>query len=38
MVTMLQDPDRERSNRVMQAMMQMKKLALKRLEQAFAGP
>jgi predicted 3-demethylubiquinone-9 3-methyltransferase (glyoxalase superfamily) len=31
---MLQDPDPEKTNRVMQAVLQMKKLDLKRLEQA----
>ena len=32
---MLQDPDPEKTNRVMQAVLQMKKLDLKRLEQAY---
>lgn len=31
----LQDPDPEKTNRVMQAVLQMKKLDLKRLEQAY---
>lgn len=34
---MLQDKDREKANRVMQAMLQMTKIDIKRLEQAAAG-
>jgi hypothetical protein len=32
---MLQNPDPEKTDRVMQAVLQMKKLDLKRLEQAY---
>lgn len=34
---MLQDKDRKRADRVMQAILQMKKMDLKALEQAYAG-
>ncbi len=37
MMKMLSDPDAETSGRAMQAMMQMKKLEIAKLEQAFAG-
>jgi predicted 3-demethylubiquinone-9 3-methyltransferase (glyoxalase superfamily) len=37
MVEMLNSPDREKANRVMGAMMQMKKLDLAELERAFEG-
>ena len=37
MVTMLQDPDPARSKRVMEAMLQMKKIDIARLEHAYAG-
>jgi predicted 3-demethylubiquinone-9 3-methyltransferase (glyoxalase superfamily) len=33
----LRDKDREKANRVMQAMLQMNKIDIKRLEQAYAG-
>ncbi|PNH60244.1 hypothetical protein VD0002_g7366 [Verticillium dahliae] len=35
--TMLADPDREKSDRVMEAMMQMTKMDIRGLEQAFKG-
>jgi predicted 3-demethylubiquinone-9 3-methyltransferase (glyoxalase superfamily) len=34
---LLQDKDREKAGRVMQAMMQMDKIDIKRLKQAYAG-
>jgi predicted 3-demethylubiquinone-9 3-methyltransferase (glyoxalase superfamily) len=34
---LLRDKDREKANRVMQAMLQMNKIDIKRLEQAYAG-
>jgi len=34
---LMSDPDREKAGRVMQAMMQMDKIDIKRLEQAYAG-
>jgi predicted 3-demethylubiquinone-9 3-methyltransferase (glyoxalase superfamily) len=34
---MLQDPDPEKANRVMQAMLQMDKIDIKRLQQAYDG-
>lgn len=34
---LLGDPDREKANRVMQAMLQMEKIDIARLEQAYAG-
>jgi len=34
---MLQDRDPEKSNRVMEALLQMKKLDIERLEQAYSG-
>lgn len=34
---LLSDPDREKANRVMQAMLQMKKIDVAKLEQAAAG-
>jgi predicted 3-demethylubiquinone-9 3-methyltransferase (glyoxalase superfamily) len=34
---MLQDPDKERANRVMQAMLQMSKIDISKLEEAYAG-
>lgn len=34
---LMSDPDREKSGRAMQAMLQMKKLDIAKLEQAFAG-
>ncbi len=34
---MLQDPDAEKANRVMQAMLQMDKIDIKRLQQAYDG-
>jgi predicted 3-demethylubiquinone-9 3-methyltransferase (glyoxalase superfamily) len=37
MVEMLADPDREKANRAMEAMMQMKKLDLAELKRAFEG-
>jgi predicted 3-demethylubiquinone-9 3-methyltransferase (glyoxalase superfamily) len=37
MVEMLSDPDREKANRAMEAMMQMKKLDLAELKRAFEG-
>jgi predicted 3-demethylubiquinone-9 3-methyltransferase (glyoxalase superfamily) len=37
MIKMLTDPDKEKSGRVMQALMQMKKLNIAELERAFAG-
>jgi predicted 3-demethylubiquinone-9 3-methyltransferase (glyoxalase superfamily) len=36
--TMMKDPDRGRARRVMEAMLQMKKLDIARLEQAYATP
>ncbi len=33
--TLLNDPDKEKANRVLQAMMQMKKIEIKKLEQAY---
>jgi predicted 3-demethylubiquinone-9 3-methyltransferase (glyoxalase superfamily) len=38
LMRMLEDRDRERANRVMQAMLQMKKLDIKTLERAYATP
>lgn len=35
---MLSDPDRVKSKRVMQAMLQMKKIDIKTLQQAYEGP
>jgi predicted 3-demethylubiquinone-9 3-methyltransferase (glyoxalase superfamily) len=35
---MIQDPDAERADRVMAAMMKMKKLVVKHLEKAYRGP
>ena len=37
MVEMLNDPDREKTNRVMEAMLQMKKLDIAELKRAFEG-
>ena len=37
MVEMLKDPDREKANRAMEAMMQMKKLDITELKRAFEG-
>jgi predicted 3-demethylubiquinone-9 3-methyltransferase (glyoxalase superfamily) len=37
MVEMLNDPDREKANRAMEAMMQMKKLDITELRRAFEG-
>lgn len=37
LVDMLQDKDRKKADRVMQAMLQMKKMDLEALEQAYAG-
>ena len=37
LMDMLQDKDRKRADRVMQAMLQMKKMDLEALEQAYAG-
>ena len=37
MVEMLNSPDREKANRAMEAMMQMKKLDLAELKRAFEG-
>ena len=37
MVEMLNDPDREKANRAMDAMMQMKKLDISELKRAFEG-
>lgn len=37
MVEMLNDPDKEKSNRAMQAMLQMKKIDIAKLEEAFEG-
>src|SRR5215471_8311937 len=34
---LMSDPDREKAGRVMQAMLQMDKIDIKRLEQAYAG-
>jgi hypothetical protein len=34
---MLQDPDREKSGRVMEAMLQMDRIDLARLREAYAG-
>ena len=33
----MSDPDPKKSNRVMQAMLQMEKIDIKRLEQAYQG-
>jgi predicted 3-demethylubiquinone-9 3-methyltransferase (glyoxalase superfamily) len=38
LLRMLKDPDRERANRVMHAMLQMMKIDIKTLEQAYAAP
>jgi predicted 3-demethylubiquinone-9 3-methyltransferase (glyoxalase superfamily) len=37
LIDMLQDKDRERANRVMQAMLQMSKIEIPALERAYAG-
>jgi len=37
MIQMLSDPDKTKSGRIMQALMQMKKLDITKLQQAFAG-
>ena len=37
MIEMLNDPDREKSNRVMQAMLQMKKIDVAKLRHAYEG-
>jgi predicted 3-demethylubiquinone-9 3-methyltransferase (glyoxalase superfamily) len=37
LIDMLQDEDRERANRVMQAMLQMSKIEIPALERAYAG-
>jgi predicted 3-demethylubiquinone-9 3-methyltransferase (glyoxalase superfamily) len=37
LVDLLNDPDAERSQRVMNAMLQMKKIDIKKLEQAYDG-
>jgi hypothetical protein len=37
MVEMLNDPDREKSDRAMEAMLKMKKLDIAELKQAFEG-
>jgi predicted 3-demethylubiquinone-9 3-methyltransferase (glyoxalase superfamily) len=37
MVEMLNDPDRKKADRAMEAMLEMKKLNIAELERAFAG-
>lgn len=37
LVEMINDPDSQKSERVMQAMLQMKKIDIEKLKQAYAG-
>ncbi len=37
LLCLLDDPDREKADRVMQAMLKMKKIDIEKLEQAYEG-